>query len=323
MFMTMTNRIRAFFAPPTTVPEVKPSPTTDHPKGPRATSLERKQQLLSHHVRLVALGLTHGLFVAGAGGLGKSKTIVETLAADGIVPVLVNSYVTPLALFKILFENREDRIIWLDDCDSIYGNLQVLGLLRSALGGQGKRVVTYSSTQLPDNLPNRFTFNSRIIFCSNAIPKRNEAFLAVLSRVDCFELVASNDEVLAQMKYLARNGYHSLSPKRCEQVIDFIEEFGGTRRLSMRLYEPALKKVIYADAADVEWRDLVSCQLDKLGSLQADDEDDDARSQEFELLLEAMEAHDSVKDQQRRWCQATGRSRSSFFRAKRQWTKKS
>ena len=328
LLMTMTNRIRAYFAPTAAnmngqINGTKLGQATKQPEVPApATSLERKQRLLAHHVRLVALGVTHGLFCGGAGGLGKSKTIVETLAAEGIVPVLVNSHVTPLALFQVLYEHRDGRIIWLDDCDSIYGNLQVLGLLRSALWGQGKRIVTYSSTQLPPELPSRFTFNSRIIFCSNAIPKRNEAFLAVLSRVDCFELVASNDEVLTLMRHLACEGYHSLTPQRCEEVVDFVEQFGGTRRLSMRLYEPALKKVIYADSAGIDWRDLVSCQLDKLGSLQAEDDDDDTKSHEVQLLLEAIESHpDSVKDQQRRWCQATGRSRSSFFRTKRQMAK--
>lgn len=328
LLISMKNRIREFFSPTFAHKNEqdkteKPILVPNHPKATAAkTSLEKKQRLLSHHVRLVALGLTHGLFVAGAGGLGKSRTIVETLAAQGIVPVLVNSHITPLALFQVLYENREGRIIWLDDCDSIYGNLQVLGLLRSALWGQGRRTVTYSSSQRPPDLPGRFTFNSRIIFCSNAIPKRNEAFLAVLSRVDCFELAASNDEVLTLMRHLARNGYHSLTPQRCEQVVDFIEQFGGTRRLSMRLYEPALKKVIYADSAGIDWRDLVGCQLDKLGSLQIEDDDDNAKTHEVEQLLEAIEAHpDSVKDQQHRWCEATGRSRSSFFRAKRQLAK--
>lgn len=54
------------------------------------TSLEEKQALLAHHVRLVSRGKSYGLFVAGPGGLGKSKTIAETLAAEGITPVLLN-----------------------------------------------------------------------------------------------------------------------------------------------------------------------------------------------------------------------------------------
>ena len=133
-----------------------------------------------------------------------------------------------------------------DDCDSIYANLQILGLLRSALWGQGERVVTYYSSQL-EEIPSRFTFNSRIIFCANMIPKRNEAFRAVLSRVDVFELIASNEELVEQMRALAAHGYESLYPKQCNEVVDFIEKVGGSRQLSMRLYEPSLQKVSIAE----------------------------------------------------------------------------
>jgi hypothetical protein len=47
--------------------------------------------------------------------------------------------------------------------------LKILGLLRSALWGQGERIVSYSSTQLAD-MPNSFVFTSRIICCANTLP---------------------------------------------------------------------------------------------------------------------------------------------------------
>lgn len=61
------------------------------------TALEEKQQLLAHHVRLVARKHNHALFVFGAqGGLGKSRTILQTLDQEGIEPILINSHITPL-----------------------------------------------------------------------------------------------------------------------------------------------------------------------------------------------------------------------------------
>src|ERR1700732_4424033 len=70
------------------------------------TALEEKQGLLAHHVRLVARKITNGLFGAGPGGLGKSRTISVTLADEGCCPVLVNSHITPLSLYLTLFHNR-------------------------------------------------------------------------------------------------------------------------------------------------------------------------------------------------------------------------
>ena len=122
--MEPTNRIRALSSngnghadSPKPFPLfVAPTPAVEE-EIPAMTALDERQQLLAHHVRLVSRGKSFGLFVAGPGGLGKSKTIAETLAAEGITPVLLNSHVTPLSLYQTLFFNRKDAIVWLDDCD--------------------------------------------------------------------------------------------------------------------------------------------------------------------------------------------------------------
>ena len=118
-------------------------------------------------VRLLARGKSTSLFVVGEGGLGKSRTIQRTLESEGIKPVLVNSHATPMSLYRLLFENRDDKVVWLDDADSIYMNMQILGLLRSATWNDGERVVTYTSSQLTD-IPNRFVFNGKIVCCATA-----------------------------------------------------------------------------------------------------------------------------------------------------------
>lgn len=294
--------------------------STDDEENAPPTALEEKQGLLSHHVKLVARKISHGLFVAGPGGLGKSRTISTTLAEEGVCPVLVNSHITPLSLFQTLFTNRVDACIWLDDCDSIYQNMAILGILRSALWGQAEgRIVTYTSTQLA-NMPNRFTFEGQIIFCANTFPKRNEAFRAVLSRVDVFELSATNDEVLELMRMMAAKGYGRLSPKRCMEVVEFIEKTGGTRQLSMRLFEPSMKKVEYALKNKVSWRELVRSQLNQIGLSENIPEPIDSRNHDLSTMAQAIASQPtSVKMQEEFWCKATGKSRASFFRTKKSY----
>src|SRR5664279_828534 len=107
------------------------------------TVLEQRQQTLAHMVRMVARKISHALFVFGSqGGLGKSRTILRTLDEEGTTPILVNSHVTPLSLYSIFFQHRDEAVIFLDDVDSIFGSMPHLGLLRSALWGS-PRVVTY------------------------------------------------------------------------------------------------------------------------------------------------------------------------------------
>ena len=61
-------------------------------------------------MRLLARGMSVGLFVYGSqGGLGKSRTVLRTLAEEGISPVLINSHITPLALYTTLYHNRRAK----------------------------------------------------------------------------------------------------------------------------------------------------------------------------------------------------------------------
>ena len=282
---------------------------------PSLTALEERQQLLAHHVRLVARKHNHALFVFGAqGGLGKSRTILRTLDEEGIEPILINSHITPLALFTTLFRFRGEETLFFDDCDSMYSSLPHLGLLRSALWGS-PRTVTYNSSQLPDGLPSAFETTARFIFAANVVPRRNDAFKAVLSRTDIFELSATNEEVIDLMRSVAANGFKDLTPQDCQMVIDYIAENADDRQLSMRLLGPSLRKLLYARGEGIDWQPMIKSQLRTLGRKNEATKRLDSRTKDLRLLEKAIQKHpDSVQDQEADWCKATGKSRASFFR---------
>lgn len=280
------------------------------------SALEQRQQLLAHHVRMVARKLSAALFVFGSvGGLGKSRTILRTLDEEGVVPVLVNSHVTPLALYSVFFQHKDEAVIFFDDTDAIFGSMPHLGLLRSALWGS-PRVITYGSSQLPKDLPPRFEFTSRCIFAANVIPSKNDAFKAVLSRCDIFELSATNDEVLDLMRCVSANGFNGLTPDDCTAVIDFIADNCGEHQLSMRLLGPSLRKLQYARSEGLDWRPLVHSQLQALGRKPQITKRLDSKTKDMRLLREALNKFpDCVKDQMSYYCSRTQKSRASFYRA--------
>lgn len=284
---------------------------TDQP----LTALEERQRLLAHHVRLVSRKLNHALFVFGAqGGLGKSRTILRTLDEEGITPVLINSHITPLALYSTLFRHRNEEILFFDDVDSMFGSMAHLGLLRSALWGN-PRIVTYGSSQLPDDLPPSFETTARFVFAANVIPKKNDAFKAVLSRCDIFELSATNEEVIEMMRSVAAKGFNQLSSEDCQMVIDYIAENADDRQLSLRLLGPSLRKLLYCRSECIDWRPLVKSQLQSLGRKNDTSKRLDNRAKDLRLLQQVLKAHqESVKEQQEHWCRATGKSRASFYR---------
>ncbi len=280
------------------------------------TALEERQQLLAHHVRLVSRKLNHALFVFGSqGGLGKSRTVLRTLDEEGIEPILINSHITPLALYARLFQHRREEVLFFDDVDSMYSSMAHLGLLRSALWGQ-PRTVTYGSSQLPDDLPSSFETTARFIFAANVIPKKNDAFKAVLSRCDIFELSATNVEVIEMMRSVAATGFNHLPPEDCQMVIDFIAENSDDRQLSLRLLGPSLRKLQYSRNESIDWRPMVKSQLQSLGRKNHVTKRLDNRTKDLQALRTVLRKHpDSVKTQQAEWCRATGKSRASFYRA--------
>ena len=279
------------------------------------TSLEAKQKLLAHHVRMVARKLSHSLFVFGAaGGMGKTRTILATLEEEGVEPVLINSHITPLALYGTLFLHREERVIFFDDVDSMFSSMPHLGLLRSALWGH-PRIVTYGSSQLPGDLPSSFEFTSRCVFAANVIPKRNDAFKAVLSRCDIFELDATNAEVLEMMRSVSANGFNGMTPDDCAMVIDFIEQHCTEKQISMRLLGPAMRKFSYARAECIDWQPLVMSQLQALGQRKDLNKRSENQTKDHRALLAAIMKHpDDIKLQQADWCEATKKSRATFYR---------
>jgi hypothetical protein len=298
-------------------PAASPAPL---PAVPRRvpTSLEERQQLLAHHVRLVARGMANGLCVYGSrGGLGKTRVVLATLKEEGVVPVVLTGHCTPLAMYMSLYEHPES-VVFLDDCDAMFRILPALGILRSALweGEKGSRLVNYNSSQL--KVPSSFRFEGRIIFAVNSLPSRNFAFNAVLSRVDQFELSASNEEVLEMMRRLAAQGFEGkLTAEECMEVVDFVSEFSATRELSLRLLEPSLRKVLYARDEGVDWRQLVASQLHEIGKT-AVPKVSDSRCYDMECLKQVLADHpDSIAEQETVFRALTRRSRATFFRLKK------
>ena len=294
------------------------APVVPVPAAPNLapTALEERQRLLSHHVRMVARRLANGLCVYGSrGGLGKTRVVLQTLEAEGVEPVILTGHCTPLAMYMALYEHPSS-VVFLDDCDAIFRNLPALGILRSALweGDKGHRLVSYNSSQL--KIPSSFRFEGRVIFAINTLPRQNHAFSAVLSRVDQFELSASNEEVLVMLRQLAAQGFEGLNPDECQEVVDFIAEFSATRELSLRLLEPSLRKVLYAREAGVDWRQLVASQLHEIGRTAAP-QASDSRSYDLECLRQVVQDYGNVADQEAAFRALTRRSRATFFRLKK------
>jgi len=180
------------------------------------------------------------------------------------------------------------------------------------------RTVTYTSSQLPADFPASFDFESVIIMAANVIPKKSPAFLAVLSRIDTFELTATNAEVIEFMRDIAERGIPGVIRQEAKAVIDFIEEESGTRQLSLRMLEPSCKKLVYAREAGLDWKDLVRTQLHALGDRTVGEAD--SLANDLECMKQVVELFPkSPRQQQTMWSKLTKKSRATFYRIRKKF----
>ena len=280
------------------------------------TNLEQKQATLCNMVKMIARSQYHALFVVSAAGVGKSYCITRTLEEEGQDVILLNSHATTLQTYRILFENRDnDAVLFFDDCDSLYRSASALGILRSALYGQPNRIVTYNSSQLPDDLPTRFETTARFIFCANQIPKKNPMFDAVLSRCLVYRMELTNSEIIEQFRVMSQEGYPGCPSDAAAEIVDFIEEQGSEKQLSMRLLTPAIRIYKFCNEQNTDWRPVLLAQLQNLGRPAAATKRVHSQEKDLRVLKSALwKFPDQTAEQCRYFMDKTGKSRASFYR---------
>jgi len=152
--------------------------------------INERFEFIEQFVKMVAMGVSNSLIVAGPGGLGKTHTVTNTLQAMGKREmgigdvdgdyIFVKGHSTAKALYRTLFENNGKTIIF-DDCDSVFKDPIGANILKAALDSYDKRVISWNAEfSEREDLPNRFEFVGRVIFISNLAG--NQMPQAILSR---------------------------------------------------------------------------------------------------------------------------------------------
>lgn len=162
----------------------------------------------------------HGIILEGEAGIGKSYIVQQTLAENnyklGKNFEIISGYITPLELYRTLYENK-DNVIVFDDIAKIFENELNKGLLLSALWNpSGTRKVDYrSSTSKLEDVPREFIFNGKICWCLNSLSKDMGA---LKSRVYFYKFSFTWADRLAIMYEIAKV---SGIP---QEMIDFIRD---------------------------------------------------------------------------------------------------
>lgn len=119
---------------------------------------------------LISSKKMNSMIIVGEAGWGKSLNTKKSLAIKDKKFCLINTYATPLELFTLLYEHRNNEVIILDDIFKIFEDEVSLGVLLSAMWEP--RIVSYFSSSAKLKVPNQFEFNSKIIILCNHIPTK-------------------------------------------------------------------------------------------------------------------------------------------------------
>jgi hypothetical protein len=227
--------------------------------------LNRKLILVRDRVRAVAFKHSHGFFLYGSGGSGKSFTVTSELNNLGTRWQLHNSSMTAAGLFETL-QAHPEHVHVLEDMEQLYADKKAVGFLRAATWGDSEgnnRFVTNTK----HNSRESFEFKGGIIILSNEPLSSMPALKALATRMNPAEFNPTDGEKKALMMSIAEQGKFGLSSDACIEVAEFLTHYAkkSGKPLSMRDLDNALKKRLQYDnhESQTHWRDMVTSQIDE------------------------------------------------------------
>ena len=240
------------------------------PPKPSEFTINQRFSFVEQMVNMVSKGTAASVIITGQGGLGKTHTVLATLAASGVVNVtdlakfqegqimpkksftVIKGFSTAKGLYRSLFENNGKTIVF-DDCDSILKDPVAINLLKGALDSYSKRYIAWNADIRDDDLPRSFEFTGQIIFISNMSMERLDQ--ALISRALCVDLSMTEEQKIERMTVIAKNKdfLPEVSDNAKTDALAFLKTMVGTApNLSLR----SLISVAKIAAEGGAWKDL-------------------------------------------------------------------
>ena len=259
--------------------------------------------IIKKYIKMVGVGKMEALIIHSKAGLGKTYTILNTLKEAKIDFKYLSGYMTPLGLYRYLYENR-DKIIVLDDVEGLLTNEISIAIMKSALWKAGDtRTVCYDSTakQL-GKTPKSFEFTGQIVLLTNEVGanKTSENYKALLSRTTTFELVYTFDQIIAQSKKIIEK--RKLTNPQKEKVLEILEKIDSSFTFNFRELDRLIKFVEF---------DIESAETMFFNSSKA--------NEEVKAYLRIVSKWNSTELQIEMFKRETGLSRRSYYRFKKKY----
>lgn len=257
---------------------------------------------------------TCAILYSHAGGLGKTHLIITALNEEGLKLnedyIIINGYVTPLEFYNKVYQNK-DKIIVCDDVEGLFNNPKGLALIKAMTwgtseNGKSSRVVEYLTTSKQRTAPEQYEFKGRLIFSVNQLPFSNPSINAILSRALFCELKFSFVTKQQIFQEIAKSPYKTLTESQRDYIVQLIFNSSDetTKDFNLRTLIKAYDLYIYSNGDVSMFERLIKELLNK------DDE--------LSIIKSIINTTKPVSEMIKEYFNQTGKSRASFFRAKKQ-----
>jgi hypothetical protein len=232
----------------------------------------------------------NGFFIVGNAGIGKTFNLIKKLNDKKLKFEIIKGHHTNLSFYKMLYENRENSILIIDDVVNLTQDKEKISLLLGAL--DNSRLCSWNSTSpLTSDLPKSFIFNSKIFILANEFNENNEFLKALKDRCIFYELKFGREQILEMLYILAKKRNYPI------ELVDYIKELSEhnfIKNLSLRLLD---KLYSYYNSAD--WKNLINevIEIDEIEN----------------FVYQLMNSNKSVKAQIEEFKEKFGLSRTTYF----------
>jgi Cdc6-like AAA superfamily ATPase len=192
---------------------------------------------LERLTKMVGRGIQPSLVITGMAGVGKTHLVKETLKQMG----LRESYefehfkgkATAAGLFITLYQNS-DKIVVLDDCDSVFKDDDAVNILKAALDSYDTRKISYISTkplkdEFGEPIPSHFEFTGKIIFISNIHQSKLDE--AIRSRSFVADISMNTGQMFQRMEQLMASMEPRIPLAAKQQALEIMQsldaKYGG------------------------------------------------------------------------------------------------
>jgi len=273
-------------------------------KENKSEILEKLYKTPREFIKSVISGHTTSLILLGKQARGKSYLTIETLNNGKAKFKYFSGFTSPMALYKLLYENKEaDTINVFDDTQGLMSNKEALPLMLNALYSitPTRKIMWNTTSGKLGNVPTTFTYEARTILITNELPKNINSTL-ILSRCLPYTFNPSNRELLAMMYEIAKQSNDIPAEKRTE-IVDFMKGYADGTCLNFDLRtQKHIENLFRYDK--INWKELAMPLL--------------SRDEKLVLLKQLLKECLTITEAQEKWCSQTSMCRKSFFNLKHQ-----